>query len=246
MKKEQEIKRSEFTDKKGSSLEENKAVQSKDSFQNVVKKKADAPKEKAGEDKKKVKTGLNGDQAAGAKINQLKESGKMLPVIMPEKKALTKEEALLKVQNYHERLEEAESSLFNDKERSKISRNRFKNLWSGEKEKRAKEALRRQKNAEKILEAEEGISKLRYTDEEFDRSGFEKYLRDFVKMSWEPYPMDNDENFANNLLKNYRYCMDVEKFAQMVDQAVAYGYFPKEVNLEEVHYVEAFRCVLSG
>ena len=152
-------------------------------------------------------------------LTELKEKAESIPVLVPDVKDILRE--------LHANLAAEEETSFSKVMQGQIHRNRYDSLSASDIKKRAKAAVKRRENAQKIMEydAARADAVMEYTH--IDQETLKKHLASFKKLPSKPYDLDTDEKFVANLEKNYQLCEAADRMKHWLREASDQGFMPK-------------------
>ena len=94
----------------------------------------------------------------------------------------------------------------------------YENVKESDKNKRIKEAIKRESYAGDVRDKEE----------------LKRKINEFMELTSKELDIDTDEKFVNNLAENYERCLKAETVKKMLDQAIEGGYLPDDMDTELV------------
>ena len=112
----------------------------------------------------------------------------------------------------------------------------YENVKESDKNKRIKEAIKRESYAEQISQYEEnqGDSPEIIRGDVRDKEELKRKINEFMELTSKELDIDTDEKFVNNLAENYERCLKAETVKKMLDQAIEGGYLPDDMDTESV------------
>ncbi|MBR1671153.1 MAG: hypothetical protein IJ695_10700 [Butyrivibrio sp.] len=152
--------------------------------------------------------------------------------IKPLTKDQIKRNAHINLNYYHGELERAELLTFGKEGIENLDKQRYKNLSDDDKEKRAKEAIKRYDYAKKledfeIIDKETPVGAL--SEKEFADA-----MAKFKKISYKDIKIDGDKEFVKNIENNLKICRNGKIFEKHLKDAIEGGYAPKGDNLSDL------------
>lgn len=157
----------------------------------------------------------------------LKKKAETIPVKVPKKKKKEEERNAAKAEilRLHKELEAEEGAHLSGEN---IDRNYLAALSESDIDKRAKEAVKREKNALGIEEYERNHRPGNRADYvHIDKETLKAKLSLFKKMRSEPYDMSTDDKFLENLDKNYMLCEAADHIRYWLKEASDGGFLPE-------------------
>ena len=112
----------------------------------------------------------------------------------------------------------------------------YENVKESDKNKRIKEAIKRESYAEQIYQYEEsqGDSPEIIRGDVRDKEELKRKINEFMELTSKELDIDTDEKFVNNLAENYERCLKAETVKKMLDEAIEGGYLPDDMDTESV------------
>ena len=108
----------------------------------------------------------------------------------------------------------------------------FQNVSRSERNKRIKEATKREEYAEAIEQYEKEHENDKLDPEIYDKKELVSKISGFMESYTEEFEMDTDEKFMSNLDKNYYFCKYAQGIKILVSRALDEGYLPDNIDME--------------